>query len=103
MFSGNKYRIIETMEEFLQDWDSTTKSYDNGTMPTNFSLEKNSFPLALKWTEGYFYWSGDWEYCSIEECISKITERYEDEIKFYSEKLEKIKNLKITVDKEKEM
>lgn len=83
MFDAKCYRIIETKEEFLEDWNSTFKRYDHAVMPTNFSIDKATFPMALKYCSSWdSHCCGSWFFVSIEEARENILKIYQDRISY---------------------
>jgi hypothetical protein len=92
MFQGNGYRIIETKEEFLKDWNTSWKRYDHAVMPDDFSLDKTTFPMALYYYEPWdYHCCGNWAYVSLEKAAAEILKTYQENIDYFTERVQKLK------------
>lgn len=97
MFKMNGYRIVETKEEFEKEWKPSWRRYDGFEMPGGFSLEKATFPMALhhNYNADYDPYScGSWSYAPLEMAIVEITKAYEEEIEYFTKRIQQIKKIK---------
>ena len=95
MFKSTNYRIIETKEEFLIDWNERCGRYNYAMMPSSFNIDEASFPLALYFSESYDpHCCGSWSIEPLEEAKAIILKAYKDNIDYFTKKLEQLKNLR---------
>ena len=96
MFKMNGYRIIETKEEFLSDWNPTFERYDGAVMPIRFDIDKATFPLAVEYHESWDnHFCGSWFIVPIEEARENILAAYREHIAHLMEQEAKLTNLSL--------
>lgn len=93
MFKANGYRIIETKEEFLEEWNARWERYNSAVMPYSFNLDKATFPIALRYWESFDpRCCGSWSIEPLEETKAIILQAYQDKVNHFTNKIEQLKN-----------
>lgn len=95
MIKYGDYRIVETKEEYLKDWDSNWERYDGGLSPFYISeIDKITFPIGLHYSSS---WDprccGDWYMFPVEEIKAKIIQSCQDEIECLVNKIRRIEKI----------
>ena len=83
MFATKTYRIIESKEEFLKEWNGAWRRYARAAMPRDFDVDTATFPLALGYRESFDERScGDWDIKPLEEVRANILQAYKEEMEY---------------------
>ena len=95
MFDICCYRIVETKEEFLKDWDKWRWEYDGSDMEwPSFNPETATFPLPLLRYRGFGPITG-WTVRPFEEVKTTILQAYREyDEEYYAEKIKRLENLR---------
>ena len=100
MFRANGYCIVETKEEFLENWDSRWNRWRYQAMPRDFDIETATFPMALIYCESFDSHScGTYYFTPMEEAISVILTEYDNIIKNITSEKNLLETFAKTIDK----
>lgn len=96
MFNANNFRIIETKEEFLKDYNPENKVYDRigVMMPQSFNVDEVNFPIAMKYVDSWdAHFRGYWYVTPMEEALENIKKEYQKQINYYTNKMIEINKI----------
>ena len=100
MFRANGYCIVETKEDFLENWDSRWERWRGQAMPRDFDIETATFPMALIYCESFdSHCCGSYSFTSMEKAISVILTEYDNMIKNITNEKNLLETFAKTIDK----